>query len=38
MRKGTHGAKPDAFNDWILNLIGYQEGDSIMIYIQAVVG
>jgi hypothetical protein len=27
MKKGTHGAKPDAFNDWILDLIGYQGGD-----------
>jgi len=29
MKKGTHGAKPDAFNDWVLNLIGYQDGDSM---------
>ena len=27
MKKGTHGAKPPEFNDWILNLLGYQEGD-----------
>jgi len=27
MNKGTHGAKPDAFNDWVLNLLGYQLGD-----------
>ena len=29
MKKGTHGAKPDAFNDWILDLIGYQSGDTL---------
>lgn len=23
MKKGTHGAKPPEFNDWILNLLGY---------------
>ena len=29
MKKGTHGAKPDVFNDWILNLLGYQPGDVV---------
>jgi hypothetical protein len=29
MRRGTHGAKPDAFNDWILNILGYQNGDTL---------
>ncbi len=29
LRKGTHGAKPDAFCDWILDIIGYQSGDQI---------
>ena len=29
MKKGTHGAKPDTFNDWILDLIGYQVGDTL---------
>ena len=29
MRKGTHGAKPDAFCNWILNLIGYQPEDTL---------
>jgi hypothetical protein len=27
MKKGTHGAKPPEFCDWILNLLGYQSGD-----------
>lgn len=27
MKKGTHGAKPPEFCDWILDLIGYQIGD-----------
>lgn len=27
MRKGLPGAKPDTFNDWILDLIGWQPGD-----------
>jgi hypothetical protein len=26
-RKGLPGAKPDYFNDWILSLLNYQEGD-----------
>ena len=29
MRKGTHGAKPVAFCDWILNLLGWQPGDTV---------
>jgi len=29
-KKGTHGAKPDEFNDWIINLLGYQIGDSLV--------
>lgn len=29
MKKGTHGAKPDLFNDWILDLLGYQAGDTL---------
>lgn len=29
MKKGTHGAKPDVFNDWILDLLGYQDGDTL---------
>jgi hypothetical protein len=29
-QKGTHGAKPDAFCDWVLDLIGYQPGDDII--------
>ena len=28
-RKGLPGAKPDYFNDWILNLLNYQIGDVI---------
>ena len=27
LRKGTHGAKPDAFCDWILNLLGYVKAE-----------
>lgn len=27
IKKGTHGAKPPEFNDWILNLLGYRPGD-----------
>ena len=27
MRKGLVGAKPDAFNLWILDLLNYQDGD-----------
>ena len=29
MRRGTHGAKPDGFCDWVLDLIGYQPGDTV---------
>jgi hypothetical protein len=29
LRRGTHGCKPDAFNDWILDLIGYKPGDTM---------
>ena len=29
MNRGTCGCKPDAFNDWILDLIGYQKGDTM---------
>lgn len=28
-RKGLPGAKPDYFNDWILSLLNYQDGDVI---------
>jgi hypothetical protein len=28
MRKGTHGAKPDTFCNWIIDLIGWQPGDT----------
>jgi len=28
-RKGTHGAKPEPFCDWVLELIGYQPGDTV---------
>lgn len=29
-KKGTHGAKPDEFCDWVLNLVGYwQDRDTI---------
>lgn len=27
MRRGTHGAKPDAFADWIIRLVGAEPGD-----------
>lgn len=30
MRKGVPGAKPDAFNRWILELLGYEVGDEIV--------
>jgi len=30
MRKGTHGAKPDTFNDWVLELLGQQSGDEFI--------
>jgi hypothetical protein len=29
MKKGLKGAKPDAFNDWILELLGWEPGDEI---------
>jgi hypothetical protein len=29
-RKGLPGAKPDYFNDWILNLLNYQQGDELI--------
>ena len=29
MRKGTIGAKPDAFNRWVLELLGFQPGDTL---------
>jgi len=29
MRKGLPGAKPDAFNDWLLDLLGYETGDEL---------
>lgn len=28
LRRGTHGAKPDAFADWLLDLIGAEAGDT----------
>lgn len=30
MRKGLQGAKPDYFNDWILQLLNYQLGDELV--------
>ena len=30
MRKGLVGAKPDKFNDWILDLLGFQRGDELV--------
>jgi len=30
MRKGTHGTKPDAFCDWVLEILGYQDGDEVV--------
>ena len=27
LRKGTHGAKPDAFCDWILSILGYVKAE-----------
>lgn len=30
MRKGLQGAKPDAFNDYILDLLGYEDGDEFV--------
>lgn len=29
MRKGLPGAKPDAFNDWVLQLLGFEKGDEL---------
>lgn len=29
MKKGVHGAKPPEFCDWVLNLLGYQQGDIV---------
>jgi len=29
MKKGLQGAKPDKFNDWILDLLNYQIGDTL---------
>jgi hypothetical protein len=29
MRRGTHGAKPDAFCNWILNILGWAHGDTV---------
>ena len=29
MRKGLVGAKPDVFNDWILDLLGWEPGDTV---------
>lgn len=28
-RKGTHGAKPEAFNRWVLQLLNFQPGDTL---------
>lgn len=28
-KKGLPGAKPDAFNDWILLLLNYEKGDQL---------
>ena len=30
MKTGQRGAKPDAFNDWILDLLVYEEGDGFI--------
>lgn len=30
MKKGLVGAKPDKFNDWILQLLGFQAGDELI--------
>lgn len=30
MKKGLRGAKPDAFNKWVLDLLGYQTGDELV--------
>lgn len=29
MRKGLVGAKPEAFNNWVLDLLNYQPGDTL---------
>ena len=29
MRKGLQGAKPDAFNNWVLDLLNYKDGDQL---------
>jgi len=29
LQRGTHGCKPDEFNDWIIDLLGYQDGDTL---------
>jgi len=29
MKKGLVGAKPDAFNQWILDLLNYEQGDTL---------
>ena len=29
MKKGLVGAKPDAFNQWILDLLNYEKGDTL---------
>jgi hypothetical protein len=30
MKKGLKGAKPDKFNDWILKLLNFQKGDTLL--------
>ena len=30
MRKGLAGAKPDAFNDWVLDLLGFEPHDELV--------
>jgi hypothetical protein len=30
MKKGLQGAKPDGFNDYILDLLGYEDGDEFV--------
>jgi hypothetical protein len=29
LRRGTHGAKPDAFAEWIIDLLGAEPGDTL---------
>jgi hypothetical protein len=29
MKKGLYGAKPDDFNDWVLQILQYQKGDTL---------